>query len=152
MREAHDELDAIESGLIALHKAAFQHQAWEDIQRRAGIDMDRASATLLKVVSKCDKPCRMQTIAEQLGIEAPSVTRTAQQLEAAGLLARTPDPEDGRASNLSVTSAGKSELAKLHKARRERLASATQTWTKQERAQLGSLLQRLADGIQNELT
>ena len=151
MKNEGNNLDAIEAGLLALHRVTFQHQAWEAIQRRAGITLDRADATLLKVLDKCEQPCRMQTIARHLGIEAPSVTRTVQRLEEAGLISRHPDPEDGRASNLSLTKMGTAQLNKLHRARQERLRTATADWTNAERQQLGTLLQRLADDLSNKL-
>jgi DNA-binding MarR family transcriptional regulator len=148
MSDDQRDLEAIEAGLLALHKTNFQHRAWDDIQARAGISMDRASALLLKVVAQCDKtPCRMQDIAKLLGIEAPSVTRTVQELEHAGLVMRQTDPDDKRASRISLTKAGQQQLAKLQKARRERLTEALQGWTKTERQQMGALLQRLAQDI-----
>jgi DNA-binding MarR family transcriptional regulator len=143
-----DDLEAIEAGLIALHKTNVQHRAWDDIQMRAGVTIDRASALLLKVVAQCDGPhCRMHDIARVLGIEAPSVTRTVQELEQAGLIKRRPDPEDKRASHVSLTKKGGQQLAKLQKARRERLSQALKQWSISERRQLAELLQRLAKDI-----
>lgn len=145
------DFDEIEAGLIALHKSTFQHRAWETIQQRAGISLERANATLLKVVAFCDKqPCRMQDIAKTLGIEAPSVTRTVQELEAAGLLQRMPDANDKRAFNVSLTTKGEQQLAKLQAARRAHLAEALSAWSKDERDQFGKLLQRFAHDITNK--
>ena len=148
MKNEQNDLDSIEAGMLALHKTVYQHRGWEDIQARAGITMDRASAALLKVVAQCDKQgCRMQQIAQTLGIEAPSVTRTAQELEHAGLIKRQTDPDDKRASHVSLTKKGEQQLAKLHKARRERLEQALHGWPKSERQQFGKLLQRYAKDI-----
>jgi DNA-binding MarR family transcriptional regulator len=89
----------------------------------------------------------MHDIARVLGIEAPSVTRTVQELEQAGLIKRRPDPEDKRASHVSLTKKGGQQLAKLQKARRERLSQALKQWSISERRQLAELLQRLAKDI-----
>jgi DNA-binding MarR family transcriptional regulator len=70
-----------------------------------------------------------------------------QELEHAGLVMRQTDPDDKRASRISLTKAGQQQLAKLQKARRERLTEALQGWTKTERQQMGALLQRLAQDI-----
>jgi DNA-binding MarR family transcriptional regulator len=152
VKNSPKDLDAIEAGLMAMHKVNFQHRAWEDMQARAGVNLDRASAMLLKVVSHCEKSnCRMQDIAKQLGIEAPSVTRTVQELERTGLVTRKADPEDKRASLISLTKKGEQQIAKLHKARRERLAEALHAWSPDERRQLGESLQRLAKDIAETL-
>lgn len=149
MKNDPSNFDAIEAGLMALYKSNYQHRAWDDIQSRAGVSIDRASAILLKVVSKCDTShCRMQDIAKVLGIEAPSVTRTVQELEQAGLVTRRTDPNDKRASQVTLTKQGEQQLAKLQRARRERLSHALKDWTKDERRQLGQLLQQLAKDLE----
>lgn len=145
-----DELEVIESALIALHKTNYHHRVWEEIQARAGVSLDRSGALLLKVVSHCNRnACRMQDIAKFLGIEAPSVTRTVQDLEHAGLLRRKTDPNDKRASLVALTAKGRRQLEKIHQARHDRLSTALQEWPKEEQQQLGALLQRFADDLAN---
>lgn len=140
------ELDAIEAALVALYRSSFQHRAWEDIQELAGISLDRSSASLLKVVHGCGQAsCRIQDIARFLGIEAPSVSRTVQELEQNGLLERTSDPTDRRASNIILTEAGQQQLAKLQAAKRSRLKSALHDWSANDRHELARLLHQLAD-------
>jgi DNA-binding MarR family transcriptional regulator len=89
----------------------------------------------------------MQYIAKSLGIEAPSVTRTVQDLEQRGLIQRQTDPEDKRATQVTLTNKGQQQLAKLQRARRERLAEALHAWPKAEQKRLGALLQKLAEDI-----
>jgi DNA-binding MarR family transcriptional regulator len=142
------ELDAIEAALAALHRASYQHRAWEDLCRDAGITLDRASATLLKTIAHCPKgQCRMQDAARILGIEAPSVSRTVHDLENAGLLQRQQDAQDKRVYNLSVTKAGSAQLNKLRKARRAKLSQVFESWTTKERHEIAKLLQKFSDQI-----
>ena len=47
--------------------------------------------------------CRVQDIANGLGITPPSVSVALQRLEKAGWIERHPDPEDGRATCSSLT-------------------------------------------------
>lgn len=145
----NDELDNIETVLTNLHRTMFQFRAWERLQRDSGITLDRASATLLKAVSRCDKPCRLHDIAQLLAIEAPSASRTVQQLEQAGLLERTADKSDRRASNLMPTAAGLALLHKLRQARRKRLAAALADWSAADRQQLATLIQNFGNSIEN---
>jgi MarR family transcriptional regulator, organic hydroperoxide resistance regulator len=46
-------------------------------------------------------------LASSLGIATPTVVRSAERMEAAGLLARRPDASDGRLVRLWLTSAGR---------------------------------------------
>lgn len=140
------ELDAIEAALVALYRASFQHRAWEDIQKRSGINLDRSSAALLKVVHGCGQAnCRIQDIARYLGIEAPSVSRTVQELEHDGLLRRRADSNDRRASNIVLTETGLQQLAKLQSTKRERLKTALHSWSADDRHDLARLLNQLAE-------
>ncbi len=50
---------------------------------------------------------RLSDIAELLGISRQAANQAANQIEAVGYLARTPDPEDGRAKLLTLTPRGK---------------------------------------------
>ncbi|HET7630555.1 MAG TPA: MarR family transcriptional regulator, partial [Candidatus Saccharimonadales bacterium] len=136
--------------LTALHRVIFQHQAWQDIQRQASVTLDRTSYTLLKVVaSHREAPCRLQAVAQYLGVEAPSVTRTVQALEQARLVARRADPTDGRASIITISKRGERQLAKLQAARREWLRRSLGNWSERDLATFGKLLQRFADDLTN---
>lgn len=150
MSEQHD-VAAIEEGLIALHRASFQHKAWEELQRTAGVTLDRAGAALLKTVAHSDtNQCRMHDIAQRLGIEAPSVTRKVQELEQEGLVTRSVDPHDRRVSQVQLTRKGQQRLQKLQEARRQRLIQVLQHWPASERQTLAKLLQKFADDLLNQ--
>ena len=64
-----------------------------------------------------------------------------------GLIARTPDPADGRAALLSLTERGTAVLAAVSEARRRVLAQAIDDWTDEERNALASGLLRLGAGL-----
>jgi MarR family transcriptional regulator for hemolysin len=49
---------------------------------------------------------RQGVLAEELGIEGPSLVRLLDQICAAGLVERRDDPSDGRAKTLHITTAG----------------------------------------------
>jgi len=56
---------------------------------------------------------RQGALAEELGIEGPSLVRLLDQLGAAGLIERREDPSDRRAKTLHVTDAGLALAARL---------------------------------------
>ncbi len=143
-----DDLQNIADGLMALHRASFQPKSWTVLQQRAGITLDRADVALLKAVVHCDRPqCRMQDIAQYLGIEAPSVTRKVQDLEARQLLHRRSDPEDKRASIVQITAQGTAAILKLQQARIQQLELAMHNWPSADRKEFARLLQQLADDL-----
>ena len=68
-------------------------------------DLSRAAAGVLSVLDRLG-PQRITALAEREAVSQPSLTGLVQRLEAAGYLERSADPEDGRASLVSVTPAG----------------------------------------------
>lgn len=147
-----NDLDTIEDALTHLHRSASQHNAWEALMKQAGVSVDRSGAIILHILAKHEnnKNCRIGTLAGSLGVEAPSVTRQVQQLEAAGLITRSPDPQDGRAFVVQVTAAGRKTARQIEKAKRDYLSSILGTWSTKDRHQLASLFHRLAEQVTNQ--
>lgn len=65
-------------------------------------------------------PISLGRLAEAERVRPPTMTRTVQSLEAAGLIRREADPEDGRVVRLSATPRGRRTL---HSARERRVAA-----------------------------
>jgi DNA-binding MarR family transcriptional regulator len=94
-------------------------------------------------------PKRVSAIADAAGIDQSTVSRKAAELVAAGLVERRPDPLDGRAHLLAVTSAGAQLCEHGRLKRNELVASVLADWTDESRRQLADLLGRFADDIQD---
>jgi MarR family transcriptional regulator for hemolysin len=58
-------------------------------------------------------PASQQELARSVGIEGPTLTRHLDQLAAAGLVRRTPHPDDRRAVHVEPTKAGLALHARL---------------------------------------
>jgi DNA-binding MarR family transcriptional regulator len=58
-------------------------------------------------------PARSSAVVEELGIDKGAVSRQMQHLVELGLLVRTPDPEDGRASLLSLSAEARTRLDRV---------------------------------------
>lgn len=67
-------------------------------------------------------PLRLAELAQIEQVSAPSMTRTVAELESRGLVVRNVDPDDGRAIQLEVTSAGIDAILKARAARAEVVA------------------------------
>lgn len=67
---------------------------------------------LLELNSAPGRRLRMQELAARVTLSRTRVSRMVDELEHAGLVAREPDPDDGRASFAIVTAQGRTELRK----------------------------------------
>ena len=96
-------------------------------------------------------PTTASALAKVEQISPQSMGSTLGALEARGLIARAPDPEDGRRIVLSVTEAGGQALLDRRNARTEQLAQALSTgFSSTELEQVlavAPLLERLAQSI-----
>lgn len=71
-------------------------------------------------IARLGEGVRQGVLAEDLGIEGPSLVRLLDQLSAAGLVERRDDPRDGRAKTLHLTAEGRA-LAKVIEAAVDRV-------------------------------
>ncbi len=111
-------------------------------QRQPGDEIDYSAFPILKLLSH-QGPMRLSTLASVLGLDASTVSRHARQLEDRGLLERTDDPDDGRASRITVSEQGNACLTHAFATRREMLGHALDGWTGDERETLRLMLHRL---------
>jgi DNA-binding MarR family transcriptional regulator len=85
--------------------------------------VDRLSFTSLSVLhtlSRTEK-CRLSDLVRTEQIKQPALTAAVAKLERDGLVRRSPDPSDGRASMLSLTAAGRSIVSRRRAKRVEGL-------------------------------
>ncbi|HZC71480.1 MAG TPA: MarR family transcriptional regulator [Jatrophihabitans sp.] len=114
--------------------------------RRARCDLTRAHAALLGRLSEYG-PLRTGELAGMLGIDNSTITPQVQKLAKAGLIAREPDPNDGRAAMLTITAEGQQLLERLHRTRRDMLLEKLRDWTPSDRAAVAAALSRLASSL-----
>lgn len=87
-------------------------------------------------------PLTPSELAEIERVKRPTVTRTLASLEAAGLVERTPDPDDGRCALVALNPAGRERLRVLRSrknaylARRMRKLSADEVETLERAAEI----------------
>ncbi|WP_392543398.1 MarR family winged helix-turn-helix transcriptional regulator [Oryzobacter telluris] len=84
--------------------------------RTADLGMPWAQARVLALVDELG-PTRVTTLAAADDCSQPSMTTTVQRLEALGLVTRTPDPADARATLVTLTVEGADRLTRLRRAR-----------------------------------
>ena len=88
------------------------------------------------VTLETHEPLRLSELARREAVTPPTMSRVLAALDEAGLLVRTPDPQDGRSSLVSITDEG-SELLTAVRARKDAfLARRLRRLSAEERATL----------------
>ncbi len=92
---------------------------------------------------------RATELAGYFGVGKATMSRQLRALEDLGLVARTPDPADGRASLVRLTREGMVRFRHVRDARRARYRSKLAGWDRGEVAELARLLHQLNAGAED---
>ncbi|AEK37309.1 MarR DNA-binding transcription regulator [Corynebacterium variabile DSM 44702] len=106
---ARDLEQALGQFLLRRNRAALYDAALDD----APDGVDRRTYSVLSGLARLGPQTSAQ-LAEEVGIDRSGASRYADRLEKVGLLERSPDPRDRRATLLSLTPAGKETAAQVH--------------------------------------
>ncbi|GAA4342767.1 MarR family transcriptional regulator [Pigmentiphaga soli] len=82
-------------------------------QMLADLGLSQATAWPIVLIGRLGDGVRQRPLAEELGIEASSLVRLLDQLEASGYVQRKDDSTDRRAKTLHLTEAGKALTARV---------------------------------------
>jgi len=93
-------------------------------------------------------PQRLGVLASAFGLDASTITRQVQVLEAAGLAEREKDRLDGRAYLLHLTLDGREVLKQARDHRRGRLERALSDWPEADLVEFGRLLKEFNASIE----
>ena len=91
------------------------------LRQEAGTDLGPSQIASLATIER-HGPLSPSELAERERIKRPTATRIVRHLEEAGLVERVRDPEDGRASILTVTGEGRTLLRRLRERKTAYLA------------------------------
>lgn len=95
-------------------------------------------------------PQRSSELADQFTIDKGAVSRQVAILEELGLIAREPDPVDGRAQLVRITDEGARRVAEVQARRREWYEDRLHSWEAGDLAQLAALLGRYNDVLEKD--
>lgn len=87
-------------------------------------------------------PQRASSMAETFGIDKGAISRQIQHLVDLGLVDRSPDPADGRATLVSVSPDARSRMAAVADERRRWLDDRLRDWTADDLVEITTLLGR----------
>jgi len=92
----------------------------------------------------CHDAMRVSDLAAKVELDASTVSRQIKQLEDKGIVERTTDPGDRRASLVQLSEDGRTVMQAALRRRFERIRAVLEPWSERDRAQLQKLLTRLA--------
>ena len=104
-------------------------------------DLQPASYLVLAYLAE-HGPMRASDVREVFGLDKGAISRQAQHLLDLGLLDRSPDPHDRRATLLTVTAEARRRLSEVAEHRREWLDERLGDWTTAELVDFVSVLGR----------
>jgi DNA-binding MarR family transcriptional regulator len=111
-----------------------------------GLDLDRAAYLLLGSIV-ASGPTRLSTLAEGLRLDLSTVSRQVHTLEAAGLVVRTTESTDRRASRIAASDRGREIYHRNRAVQQAALRDLLSDWTNAERDEFARLLTRFNDTI-----
>jgi DNA-binding MarR family transcriptional regulator len=115
-------------------------------QRVDGDHLDPGTFWLLKTIS-AHGGLRVTELAGCTNLDTSTVSRHVAQLDRAGLVERSPDPDDRRAQRIQLTGTGSTQLQSAFARRRELLTRALGGWPDDDISRLDDLLGRFVHDI-----
>jgi DNA-binding MarR family transcriptional regulator len=106
------------------------------------VRVDRAGYLALRTLERLGA-AHTNALAEALHLDASTVTRQVTALVGSGLVARRPNPSDGRSSTLSLTAEGRRTMWEVEHERQRVLREMFTDWDEAERADAARVLTKL---------
>ncbi|MEU9989861.1 MarR family winged helix-turn-helix transcriptional regulator [Streptomyces sp. NPDC007971] len=137
---ADQEFLALERELSVLLRRARASQG--EMAREVHPDLESAAYGLLIRLDELGGQ-RATELAAYIGVGKATMSRQLRALEELGLIARTPDPADGRAWLVTLTEEGRRRVGTVREARRARYVRQLAHWDRREVSELARLLNQL---------
>ncbi|WP_221348115.1 MarR family winged helix-turn-helix transcriptional regulator [Streptomyces beigongshangae] len=143
--EDQEEFLALERELTVLLRRARASSG--EMAREVHPDLESSAYGLLVRLEERGRQ-RATELAAYIGVGKATMSRQLRALEEVGLVAREPDPADGRAWLVHLTQEGRERFRVVRAARRARYVSELANWERGEVADLARLLRRLNRGVE----
>ena len=142
--DTHDEQSEEVYEQLQYQTALFARRA--ERVRMGGIgdqqnSLDRAAYLLLNRLER-EGPVGVKALALAMGIDSSTVTRQVAPLVESTLVDRVPNPQDGRAVLLALSTVGRERLEQVRVSRRELMRVLLADWPQEDREQFCTLLTR----------
>lgn len=140
-----------EQALTRLMRQAARPILWRRLAVASGVSLDRVEySTLVRIEEAAAKGAtRLTDLADLMAVDISTVSRQVRSLEQAGLVRRSCDAQDQRASRLHLTEGGQDTLNRTRLASQDAMRELLSSWTPDERSIFATLMSRLVDNIAN---
>ena len=118
-----------------------------EMAREVHPDLEPSAYGLLVRLDECGRQ-RATELAAYIGVGKATMSRQLRAMEELGLIAREPDPADGRAWLVHLTDEGSVRFRTVREARRARYVREMAAWDRTEVAELARLLHQLNLGME----
>jgi DNA-binding MarR family transcriptional regulator len=140
-------VEALERALTELGRTMLRMPVPPEVLAE-GEHVDRSGYWALVRLDEATGPVRLSDLATSLELDLSTVSRQVRQLVDTGLVTRHADPDDGRATLLSLSRRGCQVLQAVRSARRDVLARTLSGWSAADCQQLAAAVTRLAGDVQ----
>jgi DNA-binding MarR family transcriptional regulator len=140
-------VERVIAGIRSVIGTAKSPRAHQRQVSETGVHVERAGVIALAILADRG-PLRLSELAGALQVDISTASRQVRKLEDAGLVERTADELDRRASLLHLTDDGRSAQRRLRAHWHARIRRALDDLTPDEQGALAGLLERFAAGLQ----
>lgn len=121
------------------YELAFLVRRLEAVRRRNDFELERAHYLLLLLLEKEDGQS-VGSLAEQVNLDASTVTRQIAAMQHSGLVDKQPNPDDRRGGFMTLTDKGREAIARTRQLRLERVERSFHGWKDSERLEFARLM------------
>ncbi|ROO32338.1 MarR family transcriptional regulator [Salinisphaera japonica YTM-1] len=132
------------------YEMAFLVRRLEAARRRFHYGLERAHYLLLILLERNDRQS-VGALAEQVNLDASTVTRQVAAMKSAGLVDKHDNPDDRRGGFVTITEAGRDAAAEVRERRLERIGQAFVKWSDEDRRVYADLIARHNDSLRDML-
>ena len=141
----------LREALGALRRITGSQRLDRLIAERSGVPIGFAAVAVLGHVIESG-PLRMSELAEVGRVHPAALTRQVQALEAEGYVARSVDPDDGRAWVVEATRSGRAAHQRVERVNDEIMAGQLDDWSADDLDRLADVLDRLITDLRADPT
>lgn len=140
------DLEALQRSLGSLLRLHASRRVFAERSAAAGVAISQPGFALLSQADE-GEAVTLGDLGRGTHMDPSAVGRQVRQLEEAGLLARSTDPDDRRVTRVRATPRGRAVRRRLADAGRAHVAEALSEWSVHDRHELARLLERFVHDL-----
>lgn len=132
------------------YELAFLVRRLEAVRRKYDYGLERAHYLLMLLLVEQDGQS-VGCLAEQVNLDASTVTRQIAAMQSAGLVDKHPNPDDRRGGFVTITEQGRAAVVRTRQRRLQRVGHSFGDWDDAERVEFARLMARFNQQLSQSL-